>query len=76
VSGTPQSVLSSHSVLAVLSDEEEHIPNVFQRLSLMRSVAQKVRESATNEKPSIGRPSREAKELLKRLDDESLQGLF
>jgi hypothetical protein len=80
VAGTSQSVISSHVILAVLSQDEESDsndePNLFQKLSLLRSVAQKVQESAANEKPIIARPSREARDLLKELDDESLEGLF
>jgi hypothetical protein len=59
-------------------DEESHTqePNLFQKLSLLRSVAQKVQESAANDQPFIARPAREARELLKELDDESLQGFF
>lgn len=81
VAGTEQTVISAHVILAVLtidedddSDDEEQ--NLFQKLSLIRSVAQKVQESAANEKPSIARPSREARDLLKDLDDENLDGLF
>ncbi|PBK90411.1 ARM repeat-containing protein [Armillaria gallica] len=81
VAGTPASVISSHTLLAVLSpDEEGDSPtageNLFQKLGLMRSVAQKVIESAGNEKPSIARPAREAREALRYIDDESLQGLL
>ncbi|THH11230.1 hypothetical protein EW146_g8121, partial [Bondarzewia mesenterica] len=74
--GTTPSVLSSHCILAVLSsaDEDEgavvDVPSVFPDL---RSIAQKVQESIGTEKPSIARPVREAKDLLKRLDD-SLYG--
>ena len=79
--GTPASVISSHTLLAVLSpDEEGDSPtdgeNLFQKLGLMRSVAQKVIESVGNEKPSIARPAREAREALRYIDDESLQGLL
>lgn len=80
MAGTLQSVISSHVILAVLSPDEESDPidepNLFQKLSLLRSVAQKVQESAGNEKPIIARPAREARDLLKELDDESLEGLF
>ncbi|KAJ7334076.1 armadillo-type protein [Mycena albidolilacea] len=79
VGGTPPSVLASHTIVALLTpDEESHTqePNLFQKLSLLRSVAQKVQESAANDQPFIARPAREARELLKELDDESLQGFF
>ncbi|KAF5374683.1 hypothetical protein D9615_008940 [Tricholomella constricta] len=79
VAGAPQTMLAAHVILAVLTPDEEadDIPeNLFQKLSLLKNVAQKVLESIGNEKPSIARPSREARELLKELDDESLDGLF
>ncbi|KAI0628364.1 ARM repeat-containing protein [Trametes polyzona] len=80
VAGTPPSVLSSHCILAVLSpdddDEPQEGPNVFQQLGVLRSVAQKALESAANEKPSIARPAREARDLLKASGDDALQGLF
>ncbi|KAI0644913.1 ARM repeat-containing protein [Trametes meyenii] len=82
VSGTPQSVLASHCILAVLSpdDDDDHAhdttPNAFQQLGVTRAVAQKAQESAANEKPSIARPAREARDLLKVSGDDALQGLF
>ncbi|KAG7441044.1 ARM repeat-containing protein [Guyanagaster necrorhizus] len=81
VAGTPASVISSQTLRAVLSADEEEEDggegeNLFQKLGLMRSVAQKVIESAGNEKPSIARPAREAREALRRVDDENLQGLL
>lgn len=51
-------------------------PNVFQRLGLMRRVAQKALESAASDKPFIARPAREARDLIRDLDDEELAGLF
>ncbi|KAI8978208.1 ARM repeat-containing protein [Trametes punicea] len=80
VSGTPQSVLSSHCILAVLAlEEDDHETeglNVFQKLNVLRAVAQKAQESAGSEKPSISRPAREARDLLKASGDDALQGLF
>jgi hypothetical protein len=82
VSGTPPSSISSQTILAVLSQHEDfdhsstQQPNLFQELSLLRSVAQKVQESVASDKPIIGRPAREARDILKAMDDESLQGLF
>ncbi|SJL18223.1 uncharacterized protein ARMOST_21801 [Armillaria ostoyae] len=81
VVGTPASVISSHTLIAVISpDEEGDSPtgeeNLFQKLGLMRSVVQKVIESAGNEKPFIARPAREAREALRYIDDESLRGLL
>ena len=78
--GTPQSVLASHCILAVVApdDEEDEVegPNVFQKLGVLRKVAQKAQESASNEKPSIARPAREARDALKASGDDALQGLF
>ncbi|KAJ7672704.1 armadillo-type protein [Mycena rosella] len=77
--GTPPSVIASHTIVALLNPDEENDssqPNLFQKLSLLKSVAQKVQESAANDKPFIARPAREARELLKELDDEGLQGFF
>lgn len=65
-------MLSTHAG----SDSPVSEPNLFQKLSLLRSVAQKVQESVASDKPIIGRPAREARDLLKEMDDESLQGLF
>ncbi|KAG6873014.1 hypothetical protein C0995_003975 [Termitomyces sp. Mi166 len=79
VAGTPQTMLGAHIILSVLAPDEEADdvqPNLFQKLSLLRSVAQKVLETIGNEKPVIARPSREARDLLKELEDESLDGLF
>ncbi|KAG6810659.1 hypothetical protein H0H92_010871 [Tricholoma furcatifolium] len=77
VAGTPQTMLGAHIILAVLTpDEDFDPPNLFQQLHLLRSVAQKVLESIGNEKPNIARPSREARDLLKDMEDDSLDGLF
>ncbi|KAI0366693.1 ARM repeat-containing protein [Pilatotrama ljubarskyi] len=80
VAGTPQSVLSSLCIRAVVSsdddDDSQEGPNVFQQLGVTRAVAQKALESAANEKPSIARPAREARDLLKASGDDALQGLF
>jgi hypothetical protein len=86
VAGTAQTLLSAHVILAVLSpfDESEHEQlqeeTLFQKLSLSRSVAQKVLEGVGNEKPVFARVSRESKEILRGLHasggDASLEGLF
>ncbi|RPD57344.1 ARM repeat-containing protein [Lentinus tigrinus ALCF2SS1-7] len=80
VAGTPQSVLASHCIRAVVAPDEEEDetegPNVFQKLGVLRKVAQKAQESAANEKPSIARPAREARDALKASGDDALQGLF
>ncbi|KXN82440.1 Translational activator gcn1 [Leucoagaricus sp. SymC.cos] len=80
-SGTPPSVLSSHVLRAILSPDdgfEDPVGsmNLFQKLDILRTVAQKTLESAANEKPIISRPAREARDALKGLDDPSLRGLF
>lgn len=80
--GTPPSVLSSQCILAVLSPDEDFLPgnaetpNVFMTLGVLRTVAQKVQESIASDKPSISRPAREARDILKALEDDALQGLF
>ena len=77
--GTPPTVLCSHIILAALSPPEDgdSLPsNVFQELSLLRSVAKKVLDSVASEKPSISRPAREARELLRVLEDEEIEGVF
>jgi len=51
-------------------------PNLFQKLGLLRNVAQKTLESAANEKPIISRPAREARDELKGMADQNLRGLF
>ncbi|KAJ7043552.1 armadillo-type protein [Mycena alexandri] len=80
IGGTPLSVVASHTIVALLTPDQENFhdpePNLFQKLSLLRSVAQKVQESAASDKPFIARPAREARDLLKELEDESLQGFF
>ncbi|EIW80197.1 ARM repeat-containing protein [Coniophora puteana RWD-64-598 SS2] len=84
VSGTLQSPLSSNVILAVISSDEEHSyapeadDNLFQKLGVLKDVALKVKESATNERPIIARPAREARDILKAWSahDESLAGLF
>ena len=68
LAGTPLSVLSSKCILSVLAPPEEwdDTPtDLFEKLDVVRSVAQKVQESASSERPSIARPAREARELLK-----------
>lgn len=79
MSGTPPSPIASRTILAVLSandDSDRKSKNLFQSLSLIRSVAEKIRESVASDKPAIARPAREARDLLKELDDESISGLF
>ena len=80
VIGTPSTILSSQVILAVV-DRDENFgdvdgPNLFQKLKLMRKVAQKALESAGNEKSFIARPARTARDIIKGLDDDTLIGLF
>lgn len=71
VAGTPPSVLSSHCILALLTTDDgipgSAVPSPFH--SVLPSIARKVQESIGTEKPNIARPAREAKELLRKLDD-------
>ncbi|KAJ8595557.1 ARM repeat-containing protein [Rhizopogon salebrosus TDB-379] len=84
VSGTPPSTLASQTILAVLcpdSDDDDYpepADTLFAQLGLLRSVALKVKESAANERPTISRPAREARDILKNMaaNEESLAGLF
>jgi len=79
VVGTPATVLSSQIVLAIVSNEDEEDgerPNLFQTLRVMRKVAQKVLECAASDKPFVARRSREARDIIKHLSDDTLIGLF
>jgi len=71
VAGTPPSVLASHSILALLTTDDgtpiATVPEPFR--SILPNVARKIQESIGTEKPNIARPAREAKELLRKLDD-------
>ncbi|KAJ7066647.1 armadillo-type protein [Mycena amicta] len=72
VGGTPPSIIASQTILAVVTPDEdaEAEPNLFQKLSLMKAVSLKIKESLGSDKPFITRPSREARDLLKMLEDE------
>ncbi|KZT22524.1 ARM repeat-containing protein [Neolentinus lepideus HHB14362 ss-1] len=80
VAGTPPSPQSSHAILAVLSpdddDDDEPPSDLFQKLGVLRGVAQKIAESCGSGKSSIARPAREARDLLKQLGDDVLQDVF
>jgi hypothetical protein len=79
VVGTPPSVISSQVILAVVNvddDEEVDGVNLFQELKVLKRVTQKVLESAASDKPFVSRPAREARDIIKRLEDDSLLGLF
>ncbi|EKM53603.1 uncharacterized protein PHACADRAFT_125439 [Phanerochaete carnosa HHB-10118-sp] len=72
LAGTPPSVLSSHCILTVLSPPEDWDVDgpldLFEQLTVTKSVAQKAQESVSSERASIARPAREARELLKQYD--------
>ncbi|KAG2121247.1 armadillo-type protein [Suillus clintonianus] len=82
ISGTPPSTLASHAILAVLSPDSDNYleptATLFAQLGLLRSVAMKVKESVANERSTISRPAREARDILKNMvaDEESLAGIF
>lgn len=69
MAGTPPSTLSSKAILAVLSPLDDWKVDgpldLFEKLAVTKSIAQKVQESASNERPLIARPAREARDLLK-----------
>ena len=72
MAGTPPSVLASHCIVAVLSaDEDGEYPGttLFHSLGVVTKVSGKVQESIGNDRPSISRPAREAKELLKNYEN-------
>ncbi len=71
MAGTPPSVLSSYSILAFLSTEDGSQPVIVPKpfSTILASIAQKIQESIRTEKPNIARPAREAKELLRKLDE-------
>ena len=73
-------MLSSQVIFAVLDTPEDEEasdePNLFQKLSLLRQVAQKVLASAASDRPAVSRPAREARDILKTLSDDALKGLF
>jgi hypothetical protein len=76
VAGTAPSVLSSQCILATVSNEDLSGENAFQQLGVLRSVAQKILESTSSDRPAVARPAREARELIKQMGDESTQGLL
>ncbi|KAH7908270.1 armadillo-type protein [Hygrophoropsis aurantiaca] len=79
VSGTPTSPLVSHTILAILSPDSDLTDlneTVFAKLGVLRTVAQKVKESAADERPSVSRPARDARDILREIGDESLSGIF
>ncbi|KAH8827750.1 armadillo-type protein [Flagelloscypha sp. PMI_526] len=73
VGGTPPSVLSAQTILAVLEDETS---SLFQELGMLPGVAQKVVECTGSDRVNIGRPSREARDLLRLLEDSSVAAIL
>jgi hypothetical protein len=77
VGGTPLSIQCSHIIVTVLEEaRDEHVGSMFEKMGLLRGIALKVKESAASDKPSIARPAREARDILKGLDHSELAGLF
>jgi len=71
VAGTPTSVLASHCVLALLTADDDALPDTVPEpfRPILPSIARKIQESIGTEKANIARPAREAKELLRKLDN-------
>ena len=71
--GTPPSVLSSQVILAVLDQDKDSGDsdglNLFQKLKFMRKVAL---ESAGSKQSFIAHPARTARDVVIRLDDDTL----
>jgi propanediol utilization protein len=80
--GARPTQLASHAIHTIVSPDEDWVegadgkPNVFQTLGLLRSVAQMAISSAGTDRVDIARPAREARDILKTWDEESLAGLF
>ena len=69
--GTPATSMTSHTILAELSSDEDGRPkesNLFSTLGVLSSIALKIKESIGSDKASVARTAREAKELLVALD--------
>ncbi len=79
VFGTPASLISSHTILALLDpDSAQESGKLFLDLGsgTFRSVAQKIVESASNERVAIARPAREARDILRNMSSSELDGIF
>ncbi|KAF7308577.1 TOG domain-containing protein [Mycena chlorophos] len=75
VGGTPLSIISIQTILAVVTlddDDTEPGPNLFQKLTLMAEVQQKIKESMGSDKPFIARTARDARDMVKVLEDKGL----
>ncbi|KAF7309756.1 TOG domain-containing protein [Mycena indigotica] len=75
VGGTPPSIIASQTILAVVTpDQDAETPelNLFQKLSLMPAVMQKIKESLGSDKPFITRPAREARDVLRTLEEQGV----
>lgn len=70
LAGTPPSPLSSHCIVATLSQSEGARKGVdfFEQLGVWQSVVQKVQESVGTDRPTISRPAREARDLINSLE--------
>jgi hypothetical protein len=73
---TPPTPLVSHSILACLED----CPEAFYDLKVVTDIVKKVQSSVSSDNGSIGRPARDARDLMKKLDrwegDEAVQSLL
>lgn len=73
---TPPTPLVSHSILACLED----CPNIFYDLGVVMEIVKKVQSSVSSDNGSIGRPARDSRDLMKKLDrwegDEAVQALL
>ncbi|KAJ7600549.1 armadillo-type protein [Mycena floridula] len=80
IAGTPLTIASSVIVLTLLAPDEDvsviDESNVFSKLGLLKSVAQKVIESAGCDRPSVAKPAREARDMLRGMESDDLTGLF
>ncbi|KAF7294474.1 TOG domain-containing protein [Mycena kentingensis (nom. inval.)] len=70
VGGTPLSIIAAQTIVAVVTPDDTEEPNLFQKLSVMPDVIQKVKEGLASDRPFITRPSREARDLIKSLDED------
>ena len=72
VPGTDVNTLSAHCILAVLTAFEEDdtddkaLPSAF--AASLPAIAKKINENLGSDRVNITRPSREAKEILRRID--------
>jgi hypothetical protein len=61
---TPPTALVSHSILAILED----CPSTFYDLDVVMDIVKKVQSSVSSDNGGIGRPARDSRDLMKKLD--------